>query len=386
MPSENKTPNYGLNQWQGNEYPKRQDFVDDNLVIDTEIKKAQDKADQAFQSASEGKQKIATAITGKGIQTSSSDTFQIMADNIEAIETDPSVGTTDATAADILLGKKAVSQGNLLTGTIPVAINVSPYEQSSELYLGGSGILYLKTQGNKYFQNATWLMFTEPNLISANVREGVTIGSTNKLTGTLKPASGNAVAADVRIGKTFSNASGAGTGNMPEKAAETITPGTANKTIAAGQYLSGVQTIAGSANLIASNIKDGVNLFGIVGTLKPVPASTAFVSRGFRVTTNIPGNRDWIEGTAQTGTSFSITSLLFLLRTTSPGTAYNINVTVPAGKSIYMRDETGATTQTVTGTITLTAEQYRSWVFYNPEKVAVTATSANTINMANFII
>ncbi|QAT40824.1 hypothetical protein [Clostridium sp. JN-9] len=39
MPSVNKTHNIGLNQWQGNEYPKRQDFVDDNLLIDTEIGK-----------------------------------------------------------------------------------------------------------------------------------------------------------------------------------------------------------------------------------------------------------------------------------------------------------------------------------------------------------
>lgn len=38
MASINKTPNYGLNQWQGNEYPKRQDFVDDNLNADTAIK------------------------------------------------------------------------------------------------------------------------------------------------------------------------------------------------------------------------------------------------------------------------------------------------------------------------------------------------------------
>lgn len=38
MPSENKTPNYGLNQWQGNEYVKRQDFVADNLIIDKELK------------------------------------------------------------------------------------------------------------------------------------------------------------------------------------------------------------------------------------------------------------------------------------------------------------------------------------------------------------
>lgn len=38
MPSVNKTANYGLNQWQGNEYPKRQDFVDDNANIDKALK------------------------------------------------------------------------------------------------------------------------------------------------------------------------------------------------------------------------------------------------------------------------------------------------------------------------------------------------------------
>lgn len=37
MPSENKTPNIGLNQWEGNEYIKRQDFVDDNALIDAAI-------------------------------------------------------------------------------------------------------------------------------------------------------------------------------------------------------------------------------------------------------------------------------------------------------------------------------------------------------------
>ena len=34
MPSTNKTPNLQLNQWAGNEYVKRQDFVDDNNKID----------------------------------------------------------------------------------------------------------------------------------------------------------------------------------------------------------------------------------------------------------------------------------------------------------------------------------------------------------------
>ncbi len=42
MSSENKTPNIGLNQWQGNEYIKRNDFVNDNLIIDSKIKDLQD--------------------------------------------------------------------------------------------------------------------------------------------------------------------------------------------------------------------------------------------------------------------------------------------------------------------------------------------------------
>lgn len=37
MPSENKTPHYSLNQWQGNEFPQRVDFVADNTAIDAAI-------------------------------------------------------------------------------------------------------------------------------------------------------------------------------------------------------------------------------------------------------------------------------------------------------------------------------------------------------------
>ena len=37
MPSAKKTPNINLSQWAGNEYVKRQDFCDDNLIIDREV-------------------------------------------------------------------------------------------------------------------------------------------------------------------------------------------------------------------------------------------------------------------------------------------------------------------------------------------------------------
>ena len=45
-----------------------------------------------------------------------------------------------------------------------------------------------------------------------------------------------------------------------------MSPGTADQTIAAGQYLSGAQTIKGDANLVAGNIKSGVSIFGVAGT------------------------------------------------------------------------------------------------------------------------
>lgn len=56
------------------------------------------------------------------------------------------------------------------------------------------------------------------------------------------------------------------TKQITAKAAETFTPGTANKTIAANQYLTGVQTIKGDSNLTAANIKSGVSIFGVTGT------------------------------------------------------------------------------------------------------------------------
>ena len=58
------------------------------------------------------------------------------------------------------------------------------------------------------------------------------------------------------------------TGTIPSQGAQTITPGTNNKTIAAGRYLSGVQTIAGDANLVASNIRNGVSIFGVRGNVR----------------------------------------------------------------------------------------------------------------------
>lgn len=60
--------------------------------------------------------------------------------------------------------------------------------------------------------------------------------------------------------------SGSNTSQMPTQAAQTITPTTADQTIASGKYLTGTQTIKGDANLVAENIADGVSIFGVTGT------------------------------------------------------------------------------------------------------------------------
>ena len=55
------------------------------------------------------------------------------------------------------------------------------------------------------------------------------------------------------------------TKQLTVQAAQTITPGTSNKTIASGKYLTGTQTIKGDSNLVAGNIKSGVSIFGVAG-------------------------------------------------------------------------------------------------------------------------
>lgn len=60
------------------------------------------------------------------------------------------------------------------------------------------------------------------------------------------------------------------TGTILSKTAQAYTPGTASQQIAAGQYLSGAQTIAGDANLVAANIVSGKSIFGVPGSAATV--------------------------------------------------------------------------------------------------------------------
>lgn len=54
---------------------------------------------------------------------------------------------------------------------------------------------------------------------------------------------------------------------LTTRSSATITPGTTDQTIAAGQYLTGTQTISGDANLVAENIISGKSIFGVSGSV-----------------------------------------------------------------------------------------------------------------------
>lgn len=206
---------------------------------------------ELFTNVSDGKQVVATAITGKGVPTSSSDTFQKMATNIDAIETDPSIGTTNAVADDILLGKKVISEGKLLTGTIPskAAATITPTTSPQTI------------AANQYLSGAQTIAAVVVPL--ANVLAGITIAGA--------------------------------VGTMPNKGAlnQTITSNNGQISIASGYYTGGVIK-AVFANLIAANIKTGVNIGGVVGTFE---SASGDVKAGTFLIKSIPTNSDIISNT-----------------------------------------------------------------------------------------
>ena len=121
----------------------------------------------------------------------------------------------------------------------------------------------------------------------------------------------NATASDILSGKTGYVNGVKITGNISSKAAQTYIPTTSNQTIAAGQYLSGAQTIAGDVNLIASNIKSGVTIFGVTGdsnvmdTTEPVSTTASSSNVQYGMSAYVNGVRIVGECVSMDGMTFT---------------------------------------------------------------------------------
>ena len=86
MSSQNQTKNLGLCQFGDNDIPDwRTDYTGDMDKIDKSIKTISDEVAEVKKSVSDGKSKVASAITDKGVATEATDTFDTMAENIRKI-------------------------------------------------------------------------------------------------------------------------------------------------------------------------------------------------------------------------------------------------------------------------------------------------------------
>ena len=189
-----------------------------------------------------------------------------------------------AAAADVLTGKTfSNSSATGINGAMANngAVSITPGTAAQTISAG--------------YHNGSGSVGGDANLVAGNIKSGATIFGVN---GTASQASGTAAAADVLSGTTFSNGSATGiNGAMANNGAVSITPGTAAQTILAG-YHNGSGSIAGDANLVAGNIKNGVTLFGVTGTLAWVQPNAVPVANAGAVQNVTTGTLVTLNGLA----------------------------------------------------------------------------------------
>ena len=194
------------------------------------------------------------------------------------------IDTSDATATpdDMREGATAYVNGEKVTGTIPLWNGIN-WDTPTAIWDSKNKKLTLRGSLNarrmiKKDSISTMHCSGEKlgDATAADVAQGKTFTSASglKVTGThicsggIDTSDATATASDILSGKTAYVNGSKVTGSISSKAAATYTPGTEDQTIASGQYLSGAQTIKGDANLVAGNIKSGVSIFGVAGSFE----------------------------------------------------------------------------------------------------------------------
>ena len=180
-----------------------------------------------------------------------------------------STGTNTLTLTKTVSVTPSVSAGYVSSGTAGnssvsltanVTVNPTPTASGATVTIPAG---YYSSQTTKSVSSGSATGPTSLSGSSATITTGTNTITLTKTGVTTTPT----VSAGYVSSATTSTATVALTASVTTKAAATYTPGTTNQTIASGTYLTGTQTIAGDADLVASNIVSGVQIFGVTGNV-----------------------------------------------------------------------------------------------------------------------
>ena len=181
-----------------------------------------------------------------------------------AVFTDTSDATLD-NGGKMLSGNTAYAGGVKYTGTITTNTGSSVTATGDTVTVPAG---YYASQVTKSVASGSATAPSSISGTSASVSTG-----TNTLTLSKTVSVTPVVSAGYVSSGTAGNASVSLTASVTTKGATTYTPTTSDQTIAAGTYLTAAQTIKGDRNLIASNIKAGVSIFSVRGSLSAATVS-----------------------------------------------------------------------------------------------------------------
>ncbi len=212
---------------------------------------------------------IVNAINTMGQTVVMGDAHTTLANKIKAISTDATAGV-----GDVKQGKTFYQGGVKKTGIMEVmegtSVVITPKTTNIGIPAG--------------YHDGSGYVVGDSDLISSNIKSGVNIFGVAGNSNVVDTSAGNATAAQILSGKKAYVDGALVTGSIPSKGTATITPGTSNQTISSGQYLSGTQTILGDADLVAGNIRSGIDIFGVVGNV--IPKQVAKGSFTFKIGAN----------------------------------------------------------------------------------------------------
>lgn len=197
----------------------------------------------------------------------------------------------DATAGDILSPKTAYVNGAKVTGTIAT-------KEEADVTVSGATVTtpagYYKSQVAK---SVTTVTHPAPT-------QALILGTYATIRANHEQASGYVTGSTTTADY-----------NVTRNAGGTKTPGTSNQTLLSSglHYLNNPLVMSGSSNLVSSNIRNGVNIFGITGTLSSAPSSASITLSSDFDCTVMYANQNSVYNSANFGRSYGSTTITALI-------------------------------------------------------------------------